>query len=110
VGSAEPLFSFVVAHSAFELTAILLSAVAGARMGLALIAPGQRSRAQALREDARRALPLVYGAGGMLVLAAGIEAFWSPQPFSPVIKYTAGAFCWAFVLLYFSLAGRTRAD
>ena len=39
-------------HGAFELTAILLAGVAGMRLGLAVLAPGARSRVAALRAAA----------------------------------------------------------
>jgi uncharacterized membrane protein SpoIIM required for sporulation len=80
------------------------------RMGLSLVAPGRRSRLQALRDGARRALPIVYGAGGMLLVAAGIEAFWSPRILPLEIKYGVGAGLWALVFGYLLLAGRVRAD
>ena len=69
----------MIAHSAFELTAMLLAGVAGMRLGLALVAPGARTRLAALRDAAQRSLPILAGAGLMLVVAAGIEAFWSPR-------------------------------
>ncbi len=43
---------------------------------------------------AREALPLVIGAACMLVLAAGIEAFWSPRTeIPPPVKYAVGGAC-----------------
>jgi len=109
-GSLVPLSSFVIAHGSFELTAILLAGVAGMRLGLSLVAPGNRSRLQALRDASRRALPIVYGAGGMLLIAAAIEAFWSPRMLPLEIKYGVGAALWALVFSYLLLAGRSRAN
>ena len=109
-GSLVPLSSFVIAHGSFELTAILLAGVAGMRLGLSLVAPGNRSRLRALREAGRHALPIVYGAGGMLLVAAAIEAFWSPRILPLEIKYGVGAALWALVFGYLLLAGRVRAD
>ena len=60
------------------------------------------------REDAQRALPLVYGSALMLLLAAGIEAFWSAQPLAATVKYRVGTVLWILVLLYLLLAGRAR--
>jgi uncharacterized membrane protein SpoIIM required for sporulation len=51
---------------------------AGLRLGYALIAPGGSGAGRAARR-AQAAMPLVIGSAGMLVLAAGIEAFWSPR-------------------------------
>ena len=110
VGSAETFFSFVVAHSAFELTAMLLSGVAGMRLGLALVAPGARTRLAALRDAARQSLPILAGAGLMLVVAAGIEAFWSPRILPAPVKLSAGAASWAIVIGWLSLSGRASGD
>ena len=53
-GLSSTFFSFVATHSAFELTAIVLSGAAGLRLGHALLAPGPPTRRQALvRGDAR---------------------------------------------------------
>jgi uncharacterized membrane protein SpoIIM required for sporulation len=109
-GSGAPFFSFVVAHGAFELTAILLSGVAGMRLGLSVLAPGARGRVAALRAGALESLPIIAGAALMLLAAAGIEAFWSPRPLGPLVKYGVGAALWVLVALWLTLAGRSHAD
>jgi uncharacterized membrane protein SpoIIM required for sporulation len=109
-GSAQPFFTFVIAHASFELTAILLSGVAGMRLGLAVLAPGPRSRVAALRHAAHSSLPIVAGAAVMLLIAAAIEAFWSPRLFPAPIKYAVGASLWGLVALWLLAAGRARAD
>ena len=62
-GDSERFFSFVVTHSAFELTAIVLSGAAGLKLGHAVLAPGRLTRTQALMRAARDDL-----AGGVLLL------------------------------------------
>ena len=53
------------------------------------------------------AIRFVYGAATMFLVAAFIEAFWSPLTiFPPATKYAVGAIMWAFVLGYFLFAGR----
>ena len=52
VGYHEPLFSFVVAHGAFELTGLVIAGMAGMKLGWALIAPGKRTRIEALKHNA----------------------------------------------------------
>ncbi|CAM2065605.1 Stage II sporulation protein M [Sulfidibacter corallicola] len=105
---AQNFTLFVCGHGSFELTAIVLSGVAGFRLGLALMAPGRLSRAQALKVAGRNALPIVYGMAGMLFIAAGIEAFWSPRIFPAPIKYGVAALLWTGVFAYLGLAGRSH--
>jgi uncharacterized membrane protein SpoIIM required for sporulation len=110
IGSGTPLGTFVIAHGAFELTALVIAGVAGMRLGLALVAPGCRTRLGSLREAATRALPLVYGVAAMDVIAAAIEAFWSSRPLGAGLKYAVGGTLWLLLALYLLRAGRTRAD
>jgi len=110
VGYGTPFWSFVSGHSAMELVAIVISGAAGLRLGGALVAPGQRSRKAALVAAAQPAVRLMYGAAGMFLIAAFIEAFWSPlTAFPPVTKYVVGAILWGVVLGYFLFGGRGRA-
>jgi uncharacterized membrane protein SpoIIM required for sporulation len=104
----DHLFSFIIGHGAFELTAIVLAGVAGLRLGSALLAPGRDTRRQALKRAGETALPIVCGMGVMLVLAAMIEAFWSPRDLPVNIKYVVGAALWLLITVYFTLGGRRR--
>ncbi len=103
-------FPFVATHSAFELTAIVLSGAAGLKIGHALIAPGRGSRAQALVKAAKEAVVIVYGVTALLLIAAAIEAFWSSAQWLPVVaKFSVAAVCWIAVLSYLTLQGRRAA-
>jgi len=111
LGYGETFWPFVSGHSALELTAIAVSGSAGLLLAAALIAPGQRRRGDALRENATEAVKLVMGALAMLILAALVEAFWSPvKGMEPTIKYLFGALGWLLVTLYFIFAGRGDRD
>lgn len=105
----QAFFTFVIAHGAPELTAIVLAGGAGLRLGWAIIAPGPWSRLDALRLAARDALPTMYGVFALLLLAAFIEAFWSPRDFEPAVKYSVGAACWGLLYLYLLFGGRHGA-
>jgi uncharacterized membrane protein SpoIIM required for sporulation len=109
-GKGENFFSFVVTHSAFELTAIVLAGAAGLRLGHALLSPGRRTRLEALKHHASEAIVVVYGVVGMLVVAAVIEAFWSSARWvAPLVKYGVGAACWALVLGWLGWQGRAAS-
>ena len=109
VGFGETFFPFVIAHSSFELTAIVLSAQAGLLLGYRLFFTGGLSRAASIKLAGKTALPIISGAAGMLVAAAAIEAFWSSRhEFSLALRYGSGAALWLFVIFYFAFAGRER--
>jgi uncharacterized membrane protein SpoIIM required for sporulation len=109
-GLGDALFGFVIGHSALELTAIVLAAVAGLELGLATTAPGSLPRGLALRRAARRVAPMLYGFAVMLVLAAFVEAFWSSTPWLPsAVRYGVGCLLWLSVYGWLLLGGRRRA-
>ena len=109
-GHAENFCSFVITHSAFELTAIVLAGAAGLRLGYAWVAPGRYTRLESLRLAARHAVVIVYGVIGLLLVAAAIEAFWSSARWiAPAVKYGVGGACWVLVLAYLGWQGRPRA-
>ena len=106
-GDSERFFSFVVTHSAFELTAIVLSGAAGLKLGHAVLAPGRLTRTQALMRAARETSPVVFCFVVMLFIAAAIEAFWSSAGWiAPGVKYVVGGGCWALVFAYLGLQGK----
>ena len=108
-GFGSSFWPFVAGHSAFELSAIVISAAGGLKLGFALLAPGRRTRLDALRQAARETAPLIGGAAMMFVIAAFIEAFWSSRGDVPAnIKYAVGAVLWTITLAYFWLLGKAR--
>ena len=107
IGYHQPFWSFVIGHGAFELTAITFAGAAGLQLGAALLAPGCRTRAQALRLAAKHGIQLVCGATACLLIAAFVEAYWSSMTLTtPTIKYIVGAALWLLVGAYFMFAGR----
>jgi uncharacterized membrane protein SpoIIM required for sporulation len=110
IGFGETFWSFVSGHAALELTAIVISGAAGLRLGLAVIAPGNRSRKAALVAAARPAVRLMYGAALMFAAAAFVEAFWSPlTTVTYAVKIWAGLAGWGMLLAYLALSGRAGA-
>lgn len=105
-GAGSILWVFVLSHGVLELTAIVVSGAAGLLLARAIIAPGRRTRGQALREDGREALSLVGGAGVLLVMAGLVEGFVSPAQIPTPLKLSfAGAL--AFLLALY-LSGLTE--
>lgn len=107
LGYIETFWGFVAGHSSWELLGAALSGAAGLKLGWALIAPGQLTRLAALKQAAAVSIRLLYGAAGMTVCAAFIEAFWSSLTVIPVgVKVAVGILFWLMFGIYFTLAGR----
>jgi uncharacterized membrane protein SpoIIM required for sporulation len=109
-GLSQTFWSFVAGHSSLELVAIVLSGAAGLRLGLALVAPGNRSRKSALVAAAKPAVRIMYGAAALFLAAAFVEAFWSPLTGIPFgVKIGVGIGGWILLLVYFLFAGHRAA-
>jgi uncharacterized membrane protein SpoIIM required for sporulation len=109
-GFSETFWSFVAGHSSFELVAIMLSGAAGFRLGLPVIAPGNMSRKAALLAAAKPAVRVMYGAAALFLLAAFVEAFWSPlTEVGFTTKIAVGIAGWLALAAYLLFAGRSRA-
>lgn len=107
-GNPLTLYTWVVAHGAPELTGLVISAMAGLRVGLSVLRPERMDRRTALVVAGRKALPLLIGAAVMTSLAAVLEGFWSPLDLPPLIKFTAGGLCWVAVAVFLMFSGRRR--
>ena len=105
IGYQDTFFTFIIAHCAFELTAITIAGAGGLILAHAIINPGQYSRKTAIKLAADKALTLLYGLILMLIIAAFFEAFWSSNFAIPIaIKYLVGLLFWALVIGYFFYA------
>ena len=105
----ESFWTFVCGHSSFELLGMVVSGMAGMRLGLAILRPGRLPRVRALVEASKQALPLIYGAALMTTMAAVVEGFWSAQAIPSEAKYAFGIAGWLLHAAYFMLAGRSVA-
>jgi uncharacterized membrane protein SpoIIM required for sporulation len=109
-GNPESFWTFVCGHSSFELIGMIISGMAGMRLGLAILKPGRLPRSRALVEAGKQALPLIFGAAFLTTLAAVVEGFWSAQDIPSGVKYTFGITAWVLHAVYFLLAGREGAN
>ncbi|MCA9041476.1 MAG: stage II sporulation protein M [Planctomycetaceae bacterium] len=105
-GHGDRFLSFIISHGSFELTAIAIAGGAGLILGHSMIHPGQQTRFQALKTRGVDALKIALGAAVMLVVAAFLEAFWSPADIPNFFKYTMGSTLWLVVALYLMFSGR----
>jgi uncharacterized membrane protein SpoIIM required for sporulation len=105
VESGETAFfiELVAAHGVLELSAIVVGAAAGLRMGWALVDPGLQTRRDAVQLAAQAAIRMVMGTVPWFVLAGIIEAFVSRRglPAAPMatLGLTVGGAYWALVVV-----------
>jgi uncharacterized membrane protein SpoIIM required for sporulation len=105
-GAGHNIFVFVVGHSTFELGAIGIAGGAGLRLGWSIVSPGEKTRAESLQAAGRDAVVLVSGAAAMLLMAAGIEGFWSASSAPDAVKLGVGLLLFALVSTYLAAVGR----
>jgi uncharacterized membrane protein SpoIIM required for sporulation len=102
-------FEFVTAHGPFELTAIVLAAGAGMRLGFSLLYTQGRSRLHSLRAAGRESVPSIMVAVILFMLAAFIEGFVSPSALPYTIKAFVAAASSALLMFYFVVLGQPTA-
>lgn len=104
----QNFFHFVTAHGPFELTAIVLSAGAGLRLGVSWIMPGGLSRMASLQMNARKMAPVVPTIMVMFFMAALIEGFISPSNLPYAVKVAVALISSAMLMFYFVILGMPR--
>src|SRR6185436_6001 len=105
VAQGDNFFHFVTAHGPFELTAIVLSAGAGLRLGLSWIMTKGLTRSAALRKAGRDVMPVMGAAMVMFFLAALIEGFLSPSAAPYAVKIFVALLSSGLLAVYFIVLG-----
>lgn len=105
-GLGYDMFAWLSIHGVTELAAICIACAGGARLGLAVLLPGGKTRRQALREQSHDAVKLMILAALMLIAAAFIEGFLRQLVQDPQLRLATG---WGIGLLWVAwllLSGR----
>lgn len=103
------LLTFMVGHGVIELSCIFIAAGAGMMIGYSIIAPGDLTRAQALKKAGLDAARIVIGSAVFLIVAGVIEGFISPSSLPPAFKIATGVFTGVVMYAYLFLVGREPA-
>ena len=103
---AANFFTFVTAHTSFELTAIVVAGAAGLRMGWGLIETKGRTRINSLRREAVSALPALCVSVVLFFLAAFVEGFISASDLPYWTKASVAIGSAMLILLFLTLGGR----
>ena len=108
-GDALRFFGLILPHGLLELSAICIAGGTGLRLGWALIAPGDRTRGEALGEQGRRSVVVVLGLMTMFLAAGTIEGFVTGSGLAPWARVTIGVVAWTTFMAYLIIKGRAAA-
>ncbi len=98
---AFPFWAFVFPHGSLELPAIFIAGGAGLLIGRAIVFPGRFRRVDALKHYGQQAAQLLFAVVPLLIGAAVIEGFISPNPAIPdSLKYLIGILLFSALLSY----------
>lgn len=103
VGEQPKFWGLILPHGILELSAVIVAGGAGLAIGWAIVAPGDRSRGEALAQEGRRAAAIVLGLILAFVVAGAIEGFVTPSGLPTWgrvgVGVTAGAAFWTYVVV-----------
>jgi uncharacterized membrane protein SpoIIM required for sporulation len=105
----DVFFLYIAPHGQLELYAIFVAGAAGMRIFWAWIAPGQRTRTQALAQEGRAMFTIVIGLILALLVSGLIEGFITRQDWPWVIKIGIGTIALGSFLFYQWVVGRRAA-
>lgn len=100
---------FILPHGMLELSAICIAGGGGLALGWSIVAPGDRRRGDALREEGRRLVVIFLGLVLMLIAAGFIEGFITGRGLPVALRIAIGAAGWLAFGAYFVAQGRAAA-
>ena len=108
-GDGGRFFGLILPHGLLELSAIVIAGAAGFALGWAWIAPGDRSRTDALAQEGRRAAAVVLGLILTFIAAGLIEGFLTGSGLPAWLRVGVGASAWLAFVGYLVIRGRGAA-
>jgi uncharacterized membrane protein SpoIIM required for sporulation len=105
-GRADHFWLYIAPHGQLELYSVFTSGAAGFLLFWAWVAPGRRTRAQALAEDGRAFFCIIIGLIISLAMSGFIEGFITRQPWPWPIKIGIGTLALLIFLAYQWIVGR----
>ena len=100
---------FILPHGLLELTSIFIAGAAGLHIFWSWVAPGRRSRGEALAAAGRALATVAIGLVIALAVSGLVEGFVTPQPWPWPVKIGIGAAALALFLFYMLVVGRRAA-
>ncbi|MEV5408003.1 stage II sporulation protein M [Thermopolyspora sp. NPDC052614] len=108
-GKGDIFFGLITPHGLLELTAVLLAAGAGMRLGWLAVAPGPRRRTDVLAEQGRAVMSVALGLVVVLLISGLIEGLVTPSPLPTWARIGIGVVAEVAFLAYVAYFGRRAA-
>jgi uncharacterized membrane protein SpoIIM required for sporulation len=105
-GRADHFWLYIAPHGQLELYSIFVSGAAGLMLFWAWVAPGRRTRQQALIQEGRAMFTVVVGLIISLAMSGTIEGYVTRQPWPWPLKIGIGTFALAIFVVYQWVVGR----
>ncbi len=100
-GKGGDLLRFICAHSAFELSGLVISGAAGLYLGYSIIRATRYKRKDWIKLQKKNLILLIVASAMLILTAAFIEGFVSPSLMPLGGKILVGAASTAFLIFYF---------
>ncbi len=105
-GKGTILFGLLLPHGMLELSAVFVASGVGLRTGWSWVAPGRRTRAEALAEAGRTSVVVALGLVGVLFVSGALEAFVTPSGLPTAARIGIGALAEIGFVTYVVVLGR----
>ena len=108
-GQQPRVWGLVLPHGLLELSAVVVAGAAGLKLGWAIVAPGDRTRGEALAEEGRRSVVIVLGLIVAFFVAGAIEGFVTGRPWPTWLRVGIGVAAELAFVTYLVAQGRRAA-
>lgn len=108
-GEGAQFWGLILPHGLLEISSILVAAGAGLQISWAIIAPGDRTRASALKDAGLRSVVIVIGLVVCFVAAGFIEGFVTPSDLPTSMRVGIGCSVLLLFVTYVVGFGRRAA-
>lgn len=108
-GEQARFYGLILPHGLLELTAVAIAGAAGLRLGWVVIAPGDRTRGDALADEGRRSVVITLGLVLAFMLAGTIEGFITGSGLPTSLRVGVGIAVEVAFITYVVVRGRAAA-
>ncbi len=99
-GEGPQFWGLILPHGLLEIASILIAAAAGLQISWAILAPGDRTRGEALKDAGLRSVVIVIGLAGCFTVAGFIEGFVTPSDMPTGLRVGVGVAALAGFVVY----------